>query len=81
MFRLLAALASAACALCVASSASAVVADIGAQGFTVRHVVVVNAAPDAVWKALVDIGSWWDMTTAIRRTERTRRDRGIASGA
>ncbi len=61
MPRLLTALAAFSAALFIASTASAVVADASTQGFTVKHEVSIGAAPDAVWKALVDVGSWWDM--------------------
>ena len=29
-------------------------------GFLVRHDVNVNAAPEASWKALIDVGNWWN---------------------
>ena len=67
MSRVLTALSALAGALCFASSASAIVADVGSQGFTVKHETAVNAAPDAVWKALVDVGSWWDMEHSYSR--------------
>lgn len=62
MHRLLTAIAAFAATLLVAASACAAVVDVTAQGFTVKHEVSVTAAPDAVWKALVDVGGWWDMS-------------------
>lgn len=46
--------------LFVAGGASADVADAGPNGFLVKHEATINAAPDAVYKALIDIGSWWN---------------------
>ena len=39
--------------------AAADVADITASGFLIRHDVTVTGTPEASWKALVDVGSWW----------------------
>jgi len=50
----------AAALMLVARGVSAEVADAGPGGFLVKHEVTVNAAPDAVYKALIDIGSWWN---------------------
>jgi uncharacterized protein YndB with AHSA1/START domain len=56
-------LSSALCALVgVALSPAGVAADVvdrAAGGFTVRTTVQISAAPEAVYKALVDIGAWW----------------------
>lgn len=49
-----------AAALCVATAAAAEVADQTSAGFLIRHEAAVGAAPDAAWKALVDIGGWWN---------------------
>lgn len=43
-------------ALCAAAE----VVDITPAGFLIKHDVAVNAAPDATWKALVDVASWWN---------------------
>ncbi|NEX92412.1 SRPBCC domain-containing protein [Caulobacter sp. 17J65-9] len=42
-----------------AGTAQAEVVDAQAGGFQVRETVEVAAKPDAVWKALVDVGGWW----------------------
>ncbi|MBC6981523.1 SRPBCC domain-containing protein [Caulobacter sp. 17J80-11] len=42
-----------------AGTARAEVVDAQAGGFQVRETVEVAAKPDAVWKALVDVGGWW----------------------
>jgi uncharacterized protein YndB with AHSA1/START domain len=52
-----------ACLLAVlaAFQASAEVVDSAAGGFTVKSTMRIQAAPDAVYRALVhDIGQWWD---------------------
>jgi hypothetical protein len=46
--------------LCIATSAAAEVVDLTPSGFLVRHDVTVNATPEASWKALIDVGSWWN---------------------
>ena len=46
--------------LCIAMSASAEVADLTASGFLIRHEVTVTGTPEAAWKALVDVGAWWN---------------------
>ena len=46
--------------LLFALSAAAEVVDITPAGFLIKHEVAVNAAPDAAWKALVDVASWWN---------------------
>jgi uncharacterized protein YndB with AHSA1/START domain len=60
MFRDVIALAAALCTLCIAPFAAAEVVEITPSGFLVRHDVNVNAAPEASWKALVDVGNWWN---------------------
>jgi uncharacterized protein YndB with AHSA1/START domain len=42
-----------------AARASADVVDQSASGFTIRATVPVAATPDRVFRALVDVGSWW----------------------
>jgi uncharacterized protein YndB with AHSA1/START domain len=39
--------------------ASADVVDKSSSGFTIRTIVQVAATPDRVFRALVDVGSWW----------------------
>lgn len=46
--------------LCLAPVAAADVLDLTATGFLVRHEFPVSATPDASWKALLDVGSWWN---------------------
>lgn len=43
-----------------AGAARAEVVEAQANGFQVRQTLDVAAQPDAVWKALVDVGGWWD---------------------
>ncbi len=44
-----------------APRAGAEVVDAGAGGFTVRHTVTLQVAPDQVWQGLTgDFGKWWD---------------------
>lgn len=49
----------AAALLLLPAAAGAEVLDAGESGFTVRHALEVDAAPEAVWVALVEIGAWW----------------------
>jgi uncharacterized protein YndB with AHSA1/START domain len=49
-----------AAALCMATSCFAEVTDSTPSGFLVRHELTVNATPEASWKALIDVGSWWN---------------------
>jgi uncharacterized protein YndB with AHSA1/START domain len=47
---------------------SASVADASANGFTVKVTVTVQAAPDAVYRALVQhVGDWWDPAHTFSR--------------
>jgi hypothetical protein len=46
--------------LALAATAHADVTDRAPNGFTISHTRDVAAAPDAVWKALVAVGTWWD---------------------
>ena len=46
--------------LLFALSAAADVVDITPAGFLLKHEVAVSAAPEAAWKALVDVASWWN---------------------
>ena len=51
---------SLACAAALMSAAvSGEVVDKSAGGFTLRSTAQIAAAPDRVFRALVDIGSWW----------------------
>jgi len=51
---------SLACAVALTSSAVAgEVIDKAAGGFTLRSTAQIAAAPDRVYRALVDVGSWW----------------------
>ena len=44
-----------------AASLSGEVVDSSASGFTVKSTIAIQAAPDAVYRALVhDVGQWWD---------------------
>ena len=43
-----------------AGGAQAAVTQAAADGFRVLHVVEVRATPARAWKALVDVGAWWD---------------------
>jgi uncharacterized protein YndB with AHSA1/START domain len=51
------------CLTCAAALTTAAVAgeviDRGAGGFTLRTTAQIAAAPDRVFRALVDVGSWW----------------------
>ena len=47
-------------ALGIATSAAAEIADLTSSGFLIRHEVAVDATPEAAWKALVDVGNWWN---------------------
>ena len=49
-----------AAALCIAAPAAAEVVEATPSGFLIRHDVGVSATPEASWKALVDVGSWWN---------------------
>src|ERR1035438_1724919 len=41
--------------------ASAEVLDSSSSGFTVKSTITIQAAPDAVYRALIrDVGQWWD---------------------
>ncbi len=46
--------------LLFALSAAADVVDITPAGFLLKHEVAVSAAPEAAWKALIDVASWWN---------------------
>jgi len=49
-----------ACAVALMSAAAAgEVVDKSASGFTLRSTTQIAAAPDIVFRALVDVGSWW----------------------
>jgi uncharacterized protein YndB with AHSA1/START domain len=43
-----------------AGGARAAVTSVGATGFAIQHAVDVRAPPARAWKALVDVGAWWD---------------------
>jgi hypothetical protein len=47
-------------ALCLATVAAAEVVETSPTGFLVRHDLAVNGTPEASWKALVDVASWWN---------------------
>ena len=49
-----------AASLCIALPAAADVLEVTGSGFLIRHDVTVTGTPEASWKALVDIGSWWN---------------------
>lgn len=36
------------------------VLEVTASGFLIRHDVTVSGTPEVSWKALLDIGSWWN---------------------
>ncbi|MCK9219601.1 MAG: hypothetical protein M0P47_06085 [Bacteroidales bacterium] len=44
--------------LCFGSRAAII--DSSFYGFTIRHQIVVNTPPDTLFKALVNIGKWWN---------------------
>jgi uncharacterized protein YndB with AHSA1/START domain len=44
----------------MSAPASADVVDRSASGFTLRSTTQIAAAPDIVFRALVDVGSWWN---------------------
>jgi hypothetical protein len=46
--------------LCVSRVAAAEVVEVVPSGFLIRHVVTVDATPEATWKALIDVGNWWN---------------------
>jgi uncharacterized protein YndB with AHSA1/START domain len=46
--------------LCIVTFAAAEVADLTPAGFLVRHDATVSATPEATWKALIDVRSWWN---------------------
>lgn len=46
--------------LTFAGSARAEVVDAGPQGFRLKSVRQINAPPAKVWKALGEVGRWWD---------------------
>ena len=69
MSRLLAVVAAASTGF-IASAARHALADVvevAPQGFIVRTELGVEAKPDAVWKALLDVGSWWNMDHSYSR--------------
>lgn len=43
-----------------AASARAAVTSVTAAGFTIQHVVEARATPARTWKALINVGAWWD---------------------
>jgi len=43
-----------------AGGAQAAVTQVAANGFRVLHTVEVRGTPARAWKALVDVGAWWD---------------------
>ena len=47
-------------ALLVAGSARAEVAEVHDGGFRTRNTVELKATPEAVWKALGEVGRWWN---------------------
>ena len=48
-----------ACAVLVTLPAAADVVDRSASGFTLKTTVQIAGTPDRVYRALVDVGSWW----------------------
>lgn len=46
--------------LAFAPSAFPAVQQIGENGFRTESVILVNARPDAAWRSLVRVSSWWD---------------------
>lgn len=40
--------------------AMAEVADSAANGFTLKHTVQIKAAPEQVYRAILNVGQWWD---------------------
>lgn len=44
---------------CAAGNASADVVDKSASGFTVKTTATVAVPPDRLFRALIDVGSWW----------------------
>ncbi|MEO8132800.1 MAG: SRPBCC family protein [Betaproteobacteria bacterium] len=50
-----------------ATGVAADVTDVSAAGFLVRHEITVNAAPDAAWRAVVDVGKWWNPAHSYSR--------------
>jgi uncharacterized protein YndB with AHSA1/START domain len=48
------------CILALASAARAEVVEQSAVGFRTRNVVEVTASPEAVYRALGEIGKWWN---------------------
>ena len=44
----------------MSAPAAAEVVDRSASGFTLRSTTQIAAAPDIVFRALVDVGSWWN---------------------
>jgi hypothetical protein len=44
----------------LAFKAGATITDSSFYGFTIKHELTVNIAPDTLYKYLVDIGKWWD---------------------
>src|ERR671923_410056 len=55
--------------LCVleASLCHAEVADSSSVGFTVKAAFSIQAAPDEVYRKLLDIGQWWDSMHTFSR--------------
>jgi uncharacterized protein YndB with AHSA1/START domain len=45
---------------CIVTSASAEVTDVTPSGFLVRLDAPLSTTPEATWKALIDVGSWWN---------------------
>ena len=67
MSRLLVAIATATIVFIATPHAIADVVEVAPQGFIVRTELGVEATPDAVWKALLDVGRWWNMDHSYSR--------------
>ena len=44
----------------ISISTSAEVVDVATSGFLARNEVIINAPPETVYTALLQVGSWWD---------------------
>ena len=67
MSRPSAAIAAALTVFLAAPHAFADVVEVAPHGFIVRTELGVEAKPDAVWKALLDVGGWWNMDHSYSR--------------
>ncbi len=47
-------------AFLLVTGAAAEVADSAANGFTIKQTVTMKATPEQVYRAVIQVGSWWD---------------------